>query len=239
MTVQSLANPVPRFEYFLFPMTGTPRKIPFKLVPIRPWWRKPFRYLLKVRPRPRHLHGSLVHKMLGSRIFETSLWVPDREALAKGVAVGMFIGMLPLIGLQILTSAIICYFLRANIAAAALATLVSNPFTAPGLIWAQLELGHWIAPAFVGMDNTHYEGTAKFLVAYGKPLLVGSLVSAAVCGILSYPLMHGLWALGERMVRRRKAARLMALRHHHHAHHYPHHHASPHPHQPGEGGQAG
>jgi uncharacterized protein (DUF2062 family) len=195
---------------------------PFKLLPIRPWWRAPFRYLLRVRPRPRHLHGSLVHRLLGSRIFEVALWVPGRETLAKGVAIGMFIGMLPLIGLQILVSAILCYFMRANIAAAALATLVSNPFTAPGLIWMQLRLGHWIAPAFVGMDNTHYEGTTKFLVTYGKPLLVGSLVSAAVAALISYPVMHGLWALGERMVRRRKARRLKALRHLHPHHHHAH-----------------
>lgn len=189
-----------------------------KAVTERPWWRAPFKYLLRVRPRQRQLQGSLLHRLLGSRLFEPSLWVPRRESFAKGVAIGTFIGMLPLIGLQILVSAVLCYFMRANIAAAALATLVSNPFTAPGLIWMQLKLGHWLAPAFAGVDNTHYEGTAKFLVTYGKPLLVGSLASAALSALIAYPLMHGLWAQAERMARRRKAARLLALRHSHHQH---------------------
>src|SRR5690606_1325777 len=121
---------------------------PRKPVLERPWWRTPFQYLLRVRPRQRHLRGSLVHRLLGSRLFEPSLWVPGRESLASGVAIGVFFGMLPLIGLQILLSAVLCYFMRANIAAAAFATLVSNPFTAPGLIWMQLKLGHWLAPAF-------------------------------------------------------------------------------------------
>lgn len=178
----------------------------------RPWWRTPFQYLLRVRPRQRQLRGSLVHRLLGSRLFEPSLWVPGRESLAKGVTIGVFIGMLPLIGLQILTSAILCYFMRGNIAAAALATLVSNPFTAPGLIWMQLKLGHWLAPAFAAVDNTHYEGTAKFLAMYGKPLLVGSLASAAVAALIAYPVMLGLWAQGERIVRRHKALRAARLK---------------------------
>lgn len=186
----------------------------------RPWWRAPFRYLLRVRPRPRHLHGSLIHRMLGARMFEATLWVPTRETLAKGVAVGMFIGLLPLIGLQILVSVVLCYFLRANIAAAVLTTFISNPFTAAGLLWMQVKLGQWLAPAFAAVDSTHYDGTAKYLAIYGKPLLVGSLASAAACALLSYPLMHGLWILAEKMVRRRKAARLAALRHRHsQAHH--------------------
>lgn len=179
--------------------------------PERPWWRTPFRYLLRVRPRPRHLHGSLIHRLLGSRLFEPGLWVPTRETLAKGVAIGTFFGLLPLIGLQIIASAVLCYIMRANIAGAALATLISNPFTAAGLLWMQVSLGHWLAPAFVAVDATHYEGTAHYIALYGKPLLVGSLASAVVGGLLAYPLMHGLWLAGEGVVRRR-TARLKASR---------------------------
>ena len=182
-----------------------------KLRPERPWWRTPFRYLLRVRPRPRHLHGSLIHRLLGSRLFEPGLWVPTRETLAKGVAIGTFFGLLPLIGLQIIASAVLCYFMRANIAGAALATLISNPFTAAGLLWMQVSLGHWLAPAFVAVDATHYVGTAHYLALYGKPLLVGSLASAAAGGLLAYPVMHGLWSVGEGVVRRR-ALRLRASR---------------------------
>jgi uncharacterized protein (DUF2062 family) len=188
-----------------------------KPVPERPWWRTPFRYLLRVRPKQRHLHGSLIHRLLGKRIFEPALWVPARATFAKGVAVGTFIGLLPLPG-QIVISGILCYWLRANITAAALATFISNPFTTPGFLWMQLKLGHWLAPAFVAVDSTKYSGTTKYLVVYGKPLLVGSLASAALGALIAYPLMHALWVLGEGIARRRRAARLLALRHAHHAH---------------------
>ena len=187
---------------------------------IRPWWRAPFRYLLRVRPRQRHLHGSLIHRILGARIFENALWVPTRETLAKGVAIGTFIGLLPLIGLQIIASVVICYFLRANIAAAVLATFLSNPFTAAGLLWMQVMLGHWLAPAFAAVDATHYTGTAKYLATYGKPLLVGSLASATAGAIVAYPLTHWLWSIGEKMAHRRREARKAAR--HHAAHHTSH-----------------
>lgn len=183
----------------------------------RPWWRAPFRYLLRMRPRPRHLHGSWIHRLLGSRLFEPALWVPRRETFAKGVAIGMFIGLLPLIGLQVLISTALCWLFRANIAAAALTTLISNPFTAAGLLWLQVKFGQWLAPAFASADATHYAGTARYLAVYGKPLLVGSLASAALGALLAYPIIHGLWILGERMVRRRKAARLRGLRRRHHS----------------------
>jgi uncharacterized protein (DUF2062 family) len=190
-------------QVFFVPMHRPVKRHP----PPRAWWRTPFRYLLRVRPRQRHLHGSWVHRLLGARIFENALWVPTRMTLAKGVAIGMFIGLLPLIGLQILVSVVLCYFFRANIAAAVLTTFISNPFTAAGLLWMQVVLGHWLAPAFAAVDATHYSGTAKYLAVYGKPLLVGSLASAAVGALVSYPLMHGLWILGEKMVRRRAAHR--------------------------------
>jgi uncharacterized protein (DUF2062 family) len=183
-----------------------------KQVPERPWWRAPFRYLLRVRPKQRHLRGSLIHRMLGKRVFEPALWVPGRHTFAKGVAIGTFIGLLPLIGLQIVVSGILCYWLRANIAAAALATFLSNPFTAAGILWMQVKLGHWLAPAFATVDSTHYSGTTKYLAVYGKPLLVGSLASAALGALIAYPLMLALWSLGERMVQRRRAARLAASR---------------------------
>lgn len=185
---------------------------PRKHVLERPWWRTPFQYLLRIRPRQRQLRGSLVHRLLGSRLFEPSLWVPGRESLASGVAIGVFFGMLPLIGLQILLSAVLCYFMRANIAAAGFATLVSNPFTAPGLIWMQLKLGHWLAPAFVAVDNTHYDGAARFLATYGKPLLVGSLASGALGALVAYPLTLAAWSWGERVVRRHKALRAARLK---------------------------
>jgi uncharacterized protein (DUF2062 family) len=182
--------------------------LPPRRKPERPWWRRPLLLLLRIRLRRRHLHGSMAHKILGSRIFESHLWIPNRESAAKGIALGTFIGLLPLLGLQIIISALLCYFVRANVTAAAIATFISNPFTAAGIIWAQVKLGQWLAPALAmaSVDTTGYSGLAKFLV-YGKPLMIGSLVSAVAGALLAYPLTHWAWKMGEEAIRRRRARR--------------------------------
>ncbi len=150
--------------------------------------------------------------MFGERALEPSLWIPNRDGVARGLAFGAFTGLLPLPGLQIFLAALICYFLRANVAVAALATLVSNPFTALPLLAAQYKFGGWLMGFLRWTDPAVYQGAGWQFMAYGKPLLVGSLLSAAVAGLVAYPLAHGLWAAGERLVMRRREARSRALR---------------------------
>jgi uncharacterized protein (DUF2062 family) len=174
-----------------------------KTPPVRPWWRTPIRYLLKVRPRRRHVHGTLVHRLLGERVFHSSLWVPERDAVARGMAIGMFVGFLPVPGLQIFFSALVCYALRSNIAVAALATFVTNPFTAPAIVWAQYQFGVWLLP-YLKWTSHEYAGAGGNFLSYGKPFLVGSLTSSVVFGLLSYPLTHWTWNVVEAAVLRRR-----------------------------------
>ena len=171
--------------------------------PERPWWRTPFRYLLRVRPRRRHVHGTLIHRILGERVFHSSLWVPERDAVARGMAIGMFVGFLPVPGLQVFFSALLCYALRSNVAVAALATFVTNPFTAPAIIWAQYRLGLWLLP-FLKWSSQEYAGAGSNFLSYGKPFLVGSLTSSVVLSLLSYPLTHWSWNVGAAIIARRR-----------------------------------
>ncbi len=190
-------------------MQSLPRRTP----PDWPWWRAPFRYLLRVRPRRRQVHGTLLHRVLGERVLEPSLWIPNRGGVARGFAFGIFTGLLPLPGLQILLGALLCYFMRGNVAVAALATLISNPFTALPLLAVQYKIGEWLMGFLRWTDSAAaYQGAGWQVMAYGKPLLLGSVVSSVLAGLLAYPLAHGLWALGERLVLRRREARLRALR---------------------------
>ena len=52
---------------------------------------------------------------------------PDKTA--RGLAVGVFIGFLPIIGFQVITAVTIALFTRANKVAAAVGTHVTNPWT--------------------------------------------------------------------------------------------------------------
>jgi uncharacterized protein (DUF2062 family) len=67
---------------------------------------------------------------------------PARLGLSVGI--GLFIGSLPLYGLHVWLCVVVCLPFRLDVVAACLATNVSNPFVAPFLILAEVELGSYL-----------------------------------------------------------------------------------------------
>ncbi len=57
------------------------------------------------------------------------------EKIARGAALGAFIGLMPTLGVGIILCLIGSYLLKVNKAAAIIASFVMNPFTAP-LVWS-------------------------------------------------------------------------------------------------------
>ena len=67
-------------------------------------------------------------KPVAHRLLEPGLWHVQHEAVARGVAIGLFWAFALPVG-QILAAAVHCTWGRGNIPVAAGATLVTNPFT--------------------------------------------------------------------------------------------------------------
>jgi len=65
--------------------------------------------------------------------------LPDE--IAKGVALGIFIGMTPTFGFQMAIAIFFAYLLRQNRLAAVLGVWVTNPVTAPFIYAAEYEIG--------------------------------------------------------------------------------------------------
>src|SRR5690606_6925327 len=65
---------------------------------------------------------------LGPRIHDPLLWHVNRNSVARGVAIGVFFGLMVPIA-QIPAAAVAALILRANLWVSAIATLISNPFT--------------------------------------------------------------------------------------------------------------
>jgi uncharacterized protein (DUF2062 family) len=172
---------------------------------VRPWWRHPLKVLLRARLRRRHVHGTLMHRILGERLFAPELWIPNREATALGFSLGVLAGFLPLPGLQIVFAALLCYFFRANIAASVLATFITNPFTTVPISVAQYKLGQWLLPAVQVVDSGEYARVGRYFSTIFLPFLLGSAVSAVVLALLAYPLSLGAWSLVRSAILRRRA----------------------------------
>ena len=126
---------------------------------------------------------------------------------ALGVAVGVFIGMTPTVGIQmilvLLTAALTSRLFYFNRVAALLTVYISNPLTMVPIYWFNYKVGTWFVTGDANREEfariLEYNGWAEWwqtilglFVTIGTPLIVGSLVVAAACSVVSYPIMRWL-----------------------------------------------
>jgi uncharacterized protein (DUF2062 family) len=144
------------------------------------------------------------------------LWVLHRRGVALGVALGIGIGVFP-VPLQMPAAMLAAVLLKGNVAAAAAATWVTNPFTmAP--IWA---LAAFLGSLVIGREVTQTPTPAidawqwqapltwpaalwEQAVSWGPTLLAGFPMASAVLGVAAYALVYWAWAVLIRQERRRR-----------------------------------
>lgn len=112
------------------------------------------------------------------------------DEVAKGVALGIFIGMTPTFGFQMVLAIFIALLLKENRLAAALGVWITNPVTAPFIYALEYESGRLLLGVpHVGLPEAF---TLQALGNLGGevmlPLVVGSLIYGALCSVLSYAL---------------------------------------------------
>src|SRR5690606_11429398 len=64
------------------------------------------------------------------------------ERIARGVAIGVLVGWIPLVGIQMLTGLLLAAILRANKAATLPGVWITNPFTFVPIYWFNYKFGH-------------------------------------------------------------------------------------------------
>lgn len=110
------------------------------------------------------------------------------EEIAKGVALGIFIGMTPTFGFQMAIALFFAYLLKENRLAAILGVWITNPVTAPIIYAIEYEMGRLL----LGMERVHlpHELTLKAYTELGwnvlSPLWVGGTLAGLILGALSY-----------------------------------------------------
>ena len=159
---------------------------------------------MRALPRRRHLRGGRLHRLLGEPLFHSQLWAFTRRGVAEGVAVGLFIGCTPTMGVQIILGGLAAFFLRVNIPVALLATLISNPVTAPILYPLEYKLGVWLVGVPDAGELEGFSGALRSFMRYARPLWVGSIVTGALCSLVGWGFVTSLW-IGTRALRRWRA----------------------------------
>jgi uncharacterized protein len=118
------------------------------------------------------------------------------EAIAGGVAIGIFIGFTPLVGLKTVLTILFAWLTRSNILAAVVASAAHDILwpVMPVIFRWEYDVGylllsqpHQLPPRL----NVTHLGIRSWLnwpnlLTVGKPLLIGSFVCSTPFGLLSY-----------------------------------------------------
>ena len=170
---------------------------------------------------------SRLLRWLGPRIHDPLLWHVNRRSVARGVAMGVFFGLMIPIA-QIPAAAIASLMLRGNLWIAAVSTLVSNPLTYGPLYYFAYRLGAGVIRARTPANLTAeaveqpmrmIDSLAQawaWITGIGQPLLLGMLIMAVTGAFIAYWGTQLVWRMRVtakwRRLRRERRLRAAAAR---------------------------
>lgn len=157
-------------------------------------------------------HNQIVPTVGRTTFFKRALekfWEIAREKdpphkIALGLAMGIFVGFLPIMGIQMAVVTLVALIVRGNLKAALAGVWISNPITFVPLYWANYLFGTLFFPessvglkefgaqmARVGSFDIHaIRASIASILNLGAdifiPLWVGSVVLGVVFGVLIY-----------------------------------------------------
>jgi uncharacterized protein (DUF2062 family) len=145
---------------------------------------------------------------LGPWLQHHNLWHLHCRCVARGVAVGLFAGLIPGSNpVQFTAGALLAIAFRANLPIAVLVTLYSNPFTIVPLYYIAFRLGQ------LALLTEWLPAALHWLTSVGKPLLIGLPLLALLLALTGYFATLWAWRLYVRCAwqsRRRRRLRARA-----------------------------
>jgi uncharacterized protein len=133
------------------------------------------------------------HPRLRDGLQATGALTGGPETIARGVAIGLFIGLTPTVGIQTALMIAVCVLLSGNFPAAFASSFVANPVTIAPLYWGYHEIGEKMVeflPETAGMPEAARLGG---IGGIGGEILytgLGSLLIAVPVAATAYLLTH-------------------------------------------------
>jgi len=130
--------------------------------------------------------------------------------IAMGLAIGIFGGIVPIIGLQtILVIGILWFCRRTNYVAAMLSSCIMNQFTIIPILYLDYQVGILFIPPskilnFVTIKQMFSQNDISQLFYIGKEIFYPMLLGGIICGIFCATSVYGLTVAYLKYRRRRK-----------------------------------
>src|SRR4051812_14819572 len=100
------------------------------------------RWLSRHIPTRETVHEHRLLRPFAPHLTNPSLWRMNRRSVPRGVAIGLFVGII-IPFMHTVIAALLAIPARANVAVAAISTLVINPLTIPLMYFAAYRIGSW------------------------------------------------------------------------------------------------
>ncbi len=143
--------------------------------------------------RHRRLRNLPWWRKLSQPLFARNLWVPCRDSVASGLAIGLFFSMM-LMPFQMIPASIIAMRLKANVPFAIAACWFTNPFTTAPVLYAQFKLGKWMRES-LGVPMPAFLEDVQFTVPQAghfdaASYILGMFTLGVLAALCAYPLVH-------------------------------------------------
>ncbi|MBS3137646.1 DUF2062 domain-containing protein [Candidatus Woesearchaeota archaeon] len=109
--------------------------------------------------------------------------------IAFGLALGLFLGILPTLGFHILLALLIIAIFRINKVALFIGLALTNPLVTPVIYSASLKIGGLILNT-PNIEVSFNLITWGYIKHYIKPFLIGNIILATAAGLISYAITY-------------------------------------------------
>lgn len=156
----------------------------------------PRKVIRRLLPHPHFVRGHRSLRFLGERLHDPNLWHLTRNSVAGAIGLGLFVAFLP-VPLQMGIAAAGAVFFRVNLPIAALSVWLTNPVTIAPLFYFAYRVG----AAVTGFQPRAWSGNFSAgdlmhtVEEIWVPLLVGSLITGTLAGLLGFGLVRLVWRI--------------------------------------------
>jgi len=156
----------------------------------------PRRYLKRIMPDHRTMRDHPHLQRFGQRLAEPKLWHLNRRSIAFGLALGLFVGFMPILG-QMFVAAALAIVARVNLPIAVMAVWITNPITMGPIYFIAYQMGAAMLALPVGEHafTMSWEWFTHEFVAIWQPLLLGSFVLGTAGAILGILFVRICWRM--------------------------------------------
>lgn len=154
----------------------------------------PRRWLKRIMPDHQVMREHPHLRKFGQRLTEPKLWHLNRRSVAGGVALGLFVAYMPVLG-QMFIAAGLAILFRVNLPLSVMGVWITNPFTIAPMFYFAYLVGTWILniPAGDHAFTMSWQWFTTEFIGIWQPLILGSLICGTVAALLGIVIVRILW----------------------------------------------